>query len=1054
MTYVLPVKFDSTSYSNSPPKAALLDPYPTSPAVYSTILPTDLSLTCFAASSPVLPSWHYTTDAGVQYAYASQTNCKDKSSSGYTTKVARYAFYYVWDQSTTIATDTPSDAAFTKRVDIIPSTLTYSKAASRTDCGSGTTCTYDQEIQNFANWYSYYRTRILMTKSSLGLAFSTIDPVQSSAYVPKFRVGFNTINTIKSDGTTSANNQATSDGASFLTIRDFDSTQKQKLYAHLYEINPGSGTPLREQMDRIGRLYSKTLSGFDYTNNDPYRASAADATLLSCRSSYHIMSTDGYWNGEATLTSGKMLADIAKYYYKDLRADITNNVPVKGSTTKTGQLMINFTIGLGASGTIPYSATTTPPDSAWPTSVEKDSQETIDDLWHSAIVSGGSYFSAKNPTDLQSGLSKVLKSISEQTGAASAVAVSSNSVGAGGLLFQPSFDSDIWDGHLLAFTLNADGSKGPAAWGGSDAAALLPIGSRNILTWKPTSGTSGAGAGALFTWASLSTEQQASLGGATSTGASTVLDYLIGDATNEQNSGGTGGMYRYRPAKNKLGDIVNSSPLYVQSADYGYTVLSSANGGGTTYRDFLTAKEARTPTIYVGANDGMLHAFNATNIATTPAKTSKSGVETFAYIPNAVFPILKSLSNPDYSHQYFVDGQLTDGDAYLSSTWKNVLLGSTGAGPAAIFALDITAPDAMNATNVMWEKTPADTGLGDMGKVMGPVSVVLLTTGKWAAIFGNGYDSSSGKAMLYILDLSDGSLITKFDLGGTANGLTAPALVFNSSRQLVGAYAGDLLGKLWKFDLSDASSAKWTSSLLFTTSDGAVTPAVAAPQAIVQKPVIASHPLGGYMVVIGTGKFFESTDKASTQTQSLYGIWDDPSLSTAVTGRAQLVKQTFTAVGTTGRTLTTNPINWLKGCASATNACQHGWYVDLPTSGERVVGDLQLFDNIILLSTTFAPVADICQGGGTSQLIASNYLNGGASPKTAFKVNGVLMTDGKGNNLSSITIDSTATNPGVVNLGAGQRSLTTNDTSGKMHNYGLSTGYGPVRLWHQLMIKP
>ncbi|MDP5007540.1 MAG: PilC/PilY family type IV pilus protein, partial [Glaciimonas sp.] len=183
-----------------------------------------------------------------------------------------------------------------------------------------------------------------------------------------------------------------------------------------------------------------------------------------------------------------------------------------------------------------------------------------------------------------------------------------------------------------------------------------------------------------------------------------------------------------------------------------------------------------------------------------------------------MFPILKSLSNPDYSHQYFVDGQLTDGDAYLSSTWKNVLLGSTGAGPAAIFALDITAPDAMNATNVMWEKTPADTGLGDMGKVMGPVSVVLLTTGKWAAIFGNGYDSSSGKAMLYILDLSDGSLITKFDLGGTANGLTAPALVFNSSRQLVGAYAGDLLGKLWKFDLSDASSAKWTSSLLFTTS--------------------------------------------------------------------------------------------------------------------------------------------------------------------------------------------------------------------------------------------
>lgn len=1041
-TYTPGVSYTGVQMGTSVTQARI-DPYPTSGGTTSTL---DVSAKCYikpSASTIKLPLY----DPGSFSPYfkpsgKNQTPNCNPADTTYTKAVAQYAFYYTWAASgTPTGTSSSSEENDTSyvRTDIISTVATYPKASTRTDCGTGSTCTYAQEIQNFANWFSYARTRILMTKTALGLAFSQIDPIVTPANAPKFRVGFNTINSIDSDGTVGYNNSDVSDGPDWLTIRDFDATQKQSFYAKLYAISPEQGTPLRTQMNRIGQLYQGTLSGFDYTNNDPYRNTAADSTLVSCRASYHIMSTDGFWNDSSTDTNfpsssvGTYLADISNYYYSnDLRTALTNNVkPTNTTDIATWQHMTTFTIGLGANGSLPYTPNATP--TTWPTPVV-NTNTTIDDLWHAAVTGRGSYFSARNPTDLQSGLTSVLNNISKQPGAASAVSVSSGKVSGSSLIYVPGFESGTWIGHLKAYSLNADGTTGAQAWGGKDAADLLPAAaSRNIVTWNTAASPATA---VTFQWDNISSAQQTVLS------SKALLNYLRGDGSQEQTSGGAGpGVYRYRI--NKLGDIVNSSPLFVQTSDFGY-YFSSFAGGGTTYNTFVSGKSSRTPMLYVGANDGMMHAFSAT-----------TGVETFAYVPSSIYSKLPTLSSPSNSHQYYVDGLLTEGDAYIgtgsTAAWKTYVVGSTGAGAPTIFALDVTDPSTLGTSTLKWEKSSTDTGFTDLGLVLGQASIVRLTTGQWGVVLGNGYDSSTGVAALFVVNLADGSVIKEFSLGGTANGLSAPALVFNDNRELVGAYAGDLAGNLWRFNLSDTSAANWSSSTLFTAKDGA-TPAVVQP--IVQKPIVAVHPNGGYLVSVGTGKYLQSTDKTNTQVQSLYGIWDNSTATTTaakVAGRSALQVQTLTdqsdANGVLlGRTLTTTAVDWTK---------KFGWYIDFPASGERVVGDLQILDNLVLLTSTLAPVGDICVAGGLSQTLAANYVTGGASPNTKIYKNGILAVSTNGTLLSSITMKTSGTNTTSASLGNGVWAQKGNPGDGSLpDNINIITGVGAVRTWHQLPIKP
>ncbi|MFJ2987966.1 pilus assembly protein [Collimonas sp. NPDC087041] len=1053
-TYTPAVKDNGTSMGNASTGKTIIDPY----LAVNKTLPNSIDSVCYYDSTYTLPLFVASTTASNYF--ASNSNCKTQSQTN-KNALAQYAFYYNWIGSGTPTGVTKEDTdSYYKRVDILSTTATYPKAASRTDCAAASTCTYAEEIQNFANWFSYYRTRILLTKTSLGIAFSGIND--------RFRVGFATIN----DNSSNTNSSA----ANFVPLSIFNANQKSAWYAKLYAINPGGGTPLINALNQVGQYYmGNGMTGAAKSTPDPIQ--------LKCQANYTILATDGYWNGTVPSTIGNMdskvpalpapvsydpvsgtaltpgdqfpapfyegkttnsnsLADTAmKYWITDVGIRSGNGGTVgKISATSTDpatwQHMTTHTIGLGANGTLDYQSdykTATSGHYAdikngnrnWPVP-KADSAEAIDDLWHAAVNGHGSYFSAKNPKSLQDGLNSILAEIGKATGSGGSVAVPGGVVpgAAGAVSYVPSFDSGSWGGHLVAYPINADGSFGATPkW---DAATLLPdYTKRNIVTWDTTSKSARA-----FTWANLTTAQQTALVSAN------VVDYLKGSSAMETAADGSGaGVFRYR--KNKLGDIVNSTPVYVQKSDFGYAALPASVSGGSTYGAFLKTKAARKGMIYVGANDGMLHGFDS------------DGVEKFAFIPNSVYPNLKTLSDLNYGHHYFVDGPMAEGDAFINGGWKNILVGSTGAGAQSVFAIDVTTPETLGASSVSWEYNSTATD-ADMGNVLGAPAVVLLANNKWAAIFGNGYESGNRHAVLYLVDVQTGALIKKIDTGvGSAtapNGLSAPGLLFNASRQLVAAYAGDLQGNLWKFDLSNTTDvSQWTGSTLFTAKD---TSSPQNAQPIVQTPVIAPHPLGGHLVIFGTGKYFESADLANTNTQSLYGIWDNPPAG-AVTGRSQLQVQTLTNVYSAagkslGRTLSSNPVAW---------GTKRGWYIDYLSSGERTVGSLQILNDVILLNTSLTPnTADPCAGGGSSQVLGANFLSGSYSEKFHLFVNDVPVNT----NLSSAEIPGTVgsatpiPNPDPQQPGC----INTIGSDGKMHCLQYSATGVAVRRWRQLSIKP
>ena len=388
--------------------------------------------------------------------------------------------------------------------------------------------------------------------------------------------------------------------------------------------------------------------------------------------------------------------------------------------------------------------------------------------------------------------------------------------------------------------------------------------------------------------------------------------------------------------------------------------------------------------LYVGANDGMLHAFDAL-----------TGVEKFAYIPKAVFPDLASLTAPNYVHQYFVDGSPYAGDAYFGDAWHTVLLGVTGAGGRAVFALDVTNPDGFNASKVLWEFTDPD-----LGYTMGQPVIGRMKDGAWAAIFGNGYKSANQRAFLYVVNLQTGALIRKIDTGagsaGSPNGLATPALLADNSKIIEYAYAGDLLGNLWKFDLASASSSSWAVAYndganpapLFQARYVSVSPSVEIIQPITAPLEIGLHPNGGYLIFFGTGKYFETGDNGDTAVQSLYGIWDKGA-RIVETDRSTLVRQIILAEpsvnGSNWRVVSKNPINW------STNL---GWYVDLVTppyppgtaQGERVVST-PILRNGRAIFTTLVPSSDPCASGGTSWIMEVDMVTGGRLDYSVFDVN-------------------------------------------------------------------
>jgi type IV pilus assembly protein PilY1 len=479
-----------------------------------------------------------------------------------------------------------------------------------------------------------------------------------------------------------------------------------------------------------------------------------------------------------------------------------------------------------------------------------------------------------------------------------------------------------------------------------------------------------------------------------------VLDYLLGTRSFEKQNGGD-----FRDRDTVFGDIVNSDPLFVGTPNFGYQSLPGTEGTSyTTFRG-TSSYTNRPPMVYVGANDGLLHAIDAREDV-----ASGGGTEKFAYMPLTVFPNLKKLTSVSYTHQFYVNGSPQAGDAYIGGAWKTVLVGTLGAGGRGVFALDITDPTAFGPSKVLWEKSvTGDTNVAvtddtDLGFTYSQASIGRMANGKWAAIVANGLNSANRHAVLFIYDLADGSLIKKIDTGvGSAtldNGLSTPVIVDTNNDKIVDyIYAGDMQGNLWKFDVSDPSESNWdvaykpggVNTPLFkaTAPDG-------TSQPITAKPQVTRRPDGDLQVLFGTGKYFEGQDRSvppspTPQTQTFYGIRDP---GTPFTGRTSLVQQSVISVttlsGFTVRTVT---------AGQPTSTTQNGWYLDLPTAGERQVSRAVLRTGRIIF-TTVIPNSDSCSAGGTSWLMEVDALTGSRLAKSPFD----LDNDGKFDETVTITV--------------------------------------------------
>ncbi len=595
------------------------------------------------------------------------------------------------------------------------------------------------------------------------------------------------------------------------------------------------------------------------------------------------------------------------------------------------------------------------------------------------------YYPATSPAALVNNLNSILISLQNESMSTTAAALSSTHLQAGAVEYQTSFNgSDSpyqdWTGNIIekALSTSTGFPTGSTIW---SAQTLLDAqSSRLIATWNPTS-NSGSGAGVPLQWATISTAQQTQLQPSDALGANRLL-YLRGNTALEKRNGGT-----FRNRSHILGDIAGSKPIYVGPPSNPSLFFSSAS-----YIAFVLAYPNRPSMLYVGANDGMLHAFNAS-----------TGIEQFAFVPNGVFNNLYNLTTPlfNQNHLFFVNGTPQSADVqFADGTWHTILVGGEGGGGKSIYALNITNPASITTENllanaVLWEFTDADMGLSYSEPQIGQISTTSSTTLSFAVFFGNGYNSPTNKTILYALNPQSGQTLAKIDLCTAVAGACDATLPQGLSTVALGqadglqgqaitqVYAGDLQGNLWAVDVSNTNPATWQVRLLFQARN-----ASGNPQSITTPPLVTLNPsyprLQGLFVMFGTGQFLTQSDLNSTQTQSIYGVWDRPTSSYTVLNRANLQAQTLSLVTAATSGL---PQDILIDTSLAVNwGTNFGWYADLPIPGQRVV-TTPLLVNGSFIATLNTPPSTPC-GVASSMFLDINYTTGGAFPAGQLDING------------------------------------------------------------------
>lgn len=618
---------------------------------------------------------------------------------------------------------------------------------------------------------------------------------------------------------------------------------------------------------------------------------------------------------------------------------------------------------------------------------------------------GGQFFLAENSVQLKSAFDAIAATIAAASASSSALAANSTSIMSTSLLYQAKFDSRDWSGSLSAYQLKADGSPGIEYWNAAQKTTNQT--GRKIVTLNGASKTL-LSTGVAPTGALLTALDDGIAGTA---GETDMLDWILGVHSKEKDKGGTlRKRERTMPDNTKqewvLGDIVNSDPNYEKDEDYGYASLPSGTPGQSSYATFVAGKASRPAVLYVGANDGMLHAFEAST-------STEGGKELFAYIPAGVYGKLKGLTSDSFTHKYLVDGPPQVRDAYLglstgSTGWNTILVSGLGGGGKSVFALDVTNPLAFTKDQIMWEFTETDLGLTYSQPQIAPVKHAGSV--KWVAIFGNGYNSTAENAYLYVVDLASGVQLAKiFAGGGPGNGLSTPVLHDEDGDKIIDAvYAGDLQGDMWKFDLKPSST--WAASKLF---DGVSSkPITAQPQIYMH----GSHPL----VLFGTGQYLTLADVSSTDVQTFYAVQDkgDGSIVTAGSLVSQTIDQQEKVTVTQHdgssatfdlRLTSANPVDY---------AVNRGWKMDLvvsgvSSSGERVVSTALIKHGRVIF-VTVDPSATKCEPGGESWLMELDVISGARTTDTVFDFNNDNQFDSSDNVIDSKPVSGVKSTVGIT----------------------------------------
>lgn len=745
----------------------------------------------------------------------------------------------------------------------------------------------------------------------------------------------------------------------------------------------------------------------------------------------------------------------------------TNNVLISSDDANQAQHMNFYAMGLGIDGQLEYRADYQTAGTGdyyeikngtrnWPSVANLD-QTGVDDLWHATVNGHGKYFSARNVPNVVAGLREALNKIGARVGSAAAAATSNLEPVAGdNFAYVASYATQDWVGDLQSRSIDVltgdvspdTGTKCSTAGTGCQWSAQSKL---DNMTWStrrvyvaPTSLTSLDPLRA-FTWANLSVAEQAyfspsslsqyaalSVSNAADITAENLVNFLRGERRIEQD-GDTSHPQIWRRRAHVMGDIVNTQPIFMKAPSGSYS-----DAGYSSFKASGTAA-TRRPVVFVSGQDGMLHAINADTAAVTVNGVAVNpGEEMWAYIPTQVMAGMKVLADSNYGstdpansnhHRYFIDGPITVADVNMGDNdadWHTILIGGQGAGGTSYFALDVTDP--LNPT-YLWQFSDSR-----LGYTFANPAVSKLPNGEWAVFFTSGYNNSDGLGYLFALNPKTGAIKSGYplstasgtagspsNLGKVALWATDPAL--NNTAEY--AYAGDLNGDLWRFDLDPSASGHTTLPVfkLAHLSAGGVA------QPITVKPEISTLTNGTRIVFVGTGKYLELSDLTNTDVQSLYAVKDTlgaanlgggtqttwnpqtdlvPSTTTPMFIQRKLIstKDDGSAITQVVNGATRNGRMVCTGASAtvsaATGACANesgivtmdwntygGWYTNLSETGERMNVDMKLVRGTLVFAGN-VPSANSCTVGGSAWVASLDYATGltvsGAGPIAGIQI--------------------------------------------------------------------